>query len=900
MRLRREQGLLIAVGLLAALMWFNREADPARVQVRPQAQAVEDVPPPGTPLARGVAVNPARLALFREPSESAPLPPRPLPAPPSSALPVVWPPLPVGQHASAYRQLRGPGEVKEQIDVVAGAGDVAPPSEGHGDEVGSSGTGTQGSGTATQGNGARDYSLTYDKVVMEKGGQVYWGEILAADKHLLLRQRPTGKLRLRWVEPATGRVNSEFEIDAQDIQSVQLAKTLRNEVAGRELDLNEDTASQPKRAALIDWLLAQAGRENWIVARALHHGQVYAKVAPDPADGQRMVARVLRAGGRLPEEWTLYQNLPPAIADSSFRWTGQAQVQAILGLDLAAETDFKKATARPGDPRAARAYADFLLARGRADEALPLAQAAYRERTLLDRDDEQLALRRTLIACLLALGQVEEARNVGGLPSSATALRGAIAYAAGDFEFAAGQFRAALEAGDEPGLAALGAAACMARAGQWKEAYDSFQALAERDPFQRARALAGAAFVLERTGNFDGAAALAGTALQAAPTDAYLCYLRGRSLRLAGDLDGAAEQLTQALKRRDDLVEAMAEFAEVYLRVATQAPARAADALVRAMRYADRCVALDAQLAADGKPTPRFLELKGLVHWRAGDLRGARAAFEAARQGGSVYGQIGSALVDYGQARVETAREQLIELDKRPLGDPFREYGKQTLALIDDHAEKVEIRDDFERSELGSRWTKEFKGRALPPRLEGGRVLVSGKVDGQDVTLRRIVEQAGDFLSGEVTLTRDPGDTSRFAGLHLSMGRDGRNADFEVFLGFASLQAGTVPALRILDGDPARATGPEGAAKFEWRPLQVQASGPVRLLLEVVPEKGVEDKALVLRASWNGVVVAEEKVTRLSRGTGRVPLFVDLLVEGGRGQVDAAWDEFRLRMRAVK
>ncbi|MBZ0253711.1 MAG: hypothetical protein K8I02_10265, partial [Candidatus Methylomirabilis sp.] len=107
-------------------------------------------------------------------------------------------------------------------------------------------------------------------------------------------------------------------------------------------------------------------------------------------------------------------------------------------------------------------------------------------------------------------------------------------------------------------------------------------------------------------------------------------------------------------------------------------------------------------------------------------------------------------------------------------------------------------------------------------------------------------------------------------------------------------------ALRILDGDPSRASGPDGAAKFEWRALQVPTAGPIRLLLEVVPEKGVEDKALVLRASWNGQLVAEEKVTRLSRGTGRVPLLVDLLVQGGRGQVDAAWDEFRLRMRAVK
>ena len=157
MRLRREQGLLVAVALLSALIWFNREGDPTRLQVRPPLQVVEDLPMPTTPLTPGGVGDAARLELFREPSESAALPPRPLPPPPASALPVVWLPLTVGQHAPAYRQLRGPGEVKEQVDVVdAGGGDVLPPPEtGDGSAQGSGTQGNGAQGSSAQGNGAR-------------------------------------------------------------------------------------------------------------------------------------------------------------------------------------------------------------------------------------------------------------------------------------------------------------------------------------------------------------------------------------------------------------------------------------------------------------------------------------------------------------------------------------------------------------------------------------------------------------------------------------------------------------------------------------------------------------------------------------------------------------------------
>ncbi len=883
MRLRREQGLLIGVVLLAALIWFNREGELTKIQVRPQAQEYVAAATPATPLLNGApaAAANARTDLFREPSESVPLPPRGLPEPPATALPVVALPLIPGQSARAYRQLRQPGEVKEAVAL-----DAAATSEGAA-PVGDSAVGPAATG------GQAEWERTYDRVESVRG-DVWWGLVLNANKIQLTRGSISGKVQMRWITPETGRVVREvMDLDAAEVKAVHLAKTLRNEVARRLLEVTNEVANLGVRAEVIEWLLQQATREGWAYEEAVKLARGYAAIATDKVDGFRVVARVLHAAGRIGEEWQLYQTLPPEVADTPFRWAGQGSLEALLGLDAVAEVHLRQAVARGNDPRAAVALANFLLSRGRTDEAVPAAQLAHKDRNVLDRADEQFALKRTLVAVYLAAGMLEDARTAAGtLPNSALALRGAVAYAASDFTFATGQFRAAAENADMPGLAALGSAACAAQGGKWAEALQAFRSLADRDPVLRARALGGVAFVLERTGNYEGAAAQALEALAVDPTDPYLAYLRGRALRLSGDLDGAAEQLTQALRRRDDLVEAMVELAETYLRIAERDEGRAIDSLVRAVRYIDRAVALDTQFA--GQPTARFLELQALVRWRSGDLRGARQACTAAAQAGSTYGQVNLALIEYAQGRTEVAREQLADLERRPLGDAFRAFGKQTLALIDDHAEKVEIRDDFERDELGDRWTLSAVSRAaLRPTLEAGRLVVRAKAENQDATARRLLESAGDFVAAEVVFERGKPDSLDRAGLRLMVGREEKNAELQVFLGFAELAQGVVPAVQIQDGTKDRATTPEELAKFEIRPLDVgNVSGPQHLMLEFVPDS----EGYLLRASWNNRVVAEQKITRVRRGT-RLPMHVELHVGGRHGQVNVAFDKFRLRQR---
>jgi len=894
MRLRREQGLLLGVVLVAAWVWLGQDEGPPKIGVRPQIQEYGGEGAPALPLVAAVDASASgRADLFREPSESAPLPPCALDEPPPAPLPVVWLPLLPGQQALAYRQLHGPGEVTAlELGTPGGEEPAAPAGQ---DPAPSPGNAPK--------TGREEWEKTYDLVETPRGEQ-WWGEILNPNKVRLSRGVVGEKVVLRWINPSTGKVVSQkHEIEPADVKTIQLAKTLRNAVALRELEITDEVANLPARAELIEWLLEQATREGWAYDKALELARGYAKIAPNKVEGLRVVARVLRAAGRLGDEWQLYQTLPQDVADSAFRWAGQGRIEAMLGLDAAAEPHLRQAVARDNDPFAAVALADFLLARGRTEEAVPVARLAYAHRGPMTHADDQLALRQTLIAVYLAAGLIEDARNVAGtLPSQHTALRGAVAYAAGEVEFAARQFRSAAESDDMPGLAALGSAACAARAAKdvatWLDARAQFEGLADRDPLLRARALGGVGLVLERTGNFDAAAAKLAEALVVDPTDAYLHYLRGRALRLAGDLDGAADELVQALRRRDDLVEAMAEMAEADLRLAERDPGRAAESLVQAVRYVDRCVALDHQFAAKlgGKPTTRYLELQALVHWRAGDLRTARQAFDAAREAGSTYGQVGLALIDYAQGRTDDARDKLDELDKRPLGDRFRDFARATLARINDHAEKVEIRDDFERAELGGRWDLEFTANkaALRPALEAGRMRIRGKVDNNSTGVQRLIETgAGDFVAAEVEVERGARDDVAFLGLRLFVGRDAKSVELQAKLGYFDLEGGLAPGVQIWDGTPERASTDEDRAKFEPRRLDVgTASGPQRLLFEFVPD----GEAFLLRATWNDRVVAEQKLTRVRR-TARQPMRVELLMEGKRGQVDANFDRFRLRQR---
>src|SRR5690606_139719 len=387
MALRREQGLLLATIAFAALMWFNRDKPPARIAVQPQVGEYEAAPVPATALlpSNGEARGGARTTLFTEPSESVPLPPRALAEPPADPLPVVW--LPLLVHPQAYRLLRGSGDVAQGVALDGGESET--PENGESASLPDSAPESSDRGSAA-------WERIYDRAVMQTG-EVYWGEILEENKVALARSAPTGKVRFRWIEPESGRAKGEIPLDAANIKELHLAKTLRNEAALRMLDVTNEVANLDVRASVIEWLLRQGTKEGWAYAEAEKLARGYAAISLDKVDGYRMVARVLRAAGRVGDEWRLYHSLPAEIQDTPFRWTGQGEIEALLGLDAAAEEHLRKATATGNDPRAAVALTRFLLSRGRTEEAVAAARRAYRDRNALTRADEQLALKRALV-----------------------------------------------------------------------------------------------------------------------------------------------------------------------------------------------------------------------------------------------------------------------------------------------------------------------------------------------------------------------------------------------------------------------------------------------------------------------------------------------------------------------
>lgn len=895
MRIRREQGLLLVVALIAVWSWSRRDASPSVTRVEAEKKDYEAQAAPNDPLvaALGEAAPLARDP-FREPSESEPLEPRPLPFPELGELPVVALPLEPGQQPGAYYQLRLPGAA--QPFQFQSEEDEAEPSDGAGSS-GSSETAeaSDGAGVAQASN-----QRLYDSIHVRDGATLY-GFIRQPDKFALAQQRV-------FTEPiAYDRVGRDGKIlipndtiAADQIERVELADTLRNRIELQKRRLGDTAASLPERRAFTEYLLLQARREPWIYEVAAAQADEYARIAKHSVDSYQLKVWVLRERGDLAAQWKLLTDLPEELRESAFAYANRGELEARLGLVLDAEAHLRKAVAlEPANPFAQFALARFLLQQGRATAALEPALAARRNRASLTTEEEQFAVTVLVVAVNLAVGDVKGAREaVTNLPTGEAfaarrdELRGAIEYADAKFDAALARFSASVSAGGG-GAAALGRAACQIALEKWEEARAGLRAIAAEYPLLRHRAQSGLGLLYLRTGNFEQAREMLETALRAAPHDSYTLYLLGRARRLTGLYDSAIDALGAALAESDDLVEANAEMAASYLALADGA-VDAVQALHSARRHVDRLVDNDRAHAIG------FLELQGLIRFREADYGAARQTFLAGREA-SLPCRIGNALVEYRQNHVQESRGMLVELkDELRSGDPTRDYVERTIALIDDHAEKEQVRDAFDRSDLGRNWEPP-QGNGVTPRLDGGALRMQGRMReaGRPVFARRVQPTAGKFLRAEVTMTTGAGDHSKAAVLEISMAGSGRNStEFRARIG----KDGKGQAfLLIEDGTPDRARDDEDRQR--WDPVALPVPAPAAgkaqtLALAVTPDE--TGKRLVLEAYWDGDLVHQRPLDRINAKSSS-PLFVDLLVEANADeQVDITFDDFRLVRRREK
>lgn len=901
MRMRREQALLVVVALLGLWIWASLERVDVGSRVRARTKAYEPGPDPRDRLVVApVAADPAPFARdpFREPSETSPLPPTELPLPALRPLPVVALPLRPGQHPSAYRQLRVEGGVVEEHRFAAEAAAENGPGEASPDRAAE---GSEGGDVVGDGDGAAGGpDELYDKVVM-RSGNVLYGYVRNPDRYAMvgkpLLEQP---IHLDVVRVKNGKIIGPATIEPDRVKEIVLAPTLRNRIELTKLRLGSGPGSVKDRRGFLEMLLREARQHEWVYHEAEQQADALIAILGDDEEGYRWKARVYREQGELGKEWQLYQQLPERLKKSSFYYRAVGSFEALLSLDADAEQHLQRAVEiAPNDPRSRLALARFLLDRGRAAEALPHAQGARRNVAALPTDAEVGEVFETLVAVHLALGRLDDAaRALAAMPSGEGTeelrdfLAGALAYARGDWTGA----REALARASR-GEAALGVAACQVMEKAWDDARAALARVAADHPLLRHRALGALALLYERTKNPELALAEAEKAAAAHGRAPWVLYVLGRERRRTGRLDAAVEALHKALAERDDFVEVYAELAAAHLELAAtrSQPGEIAELLYAARRYVDRTVELDAR----GEPDVRYLELQGVIRYRGRELRGAREAF-AAGADRSLFCRIGLAVVDYARGREDEARARLTDLrESLRSDDPYRKHVEDLLERIRDHAQKEQLRDVFDRPELGSAWHVEGN-RSVRPHLADGRLVIRGELRAPDtpVVARRLQPVAGKLLRVEVTIQVSPRHDARYALLQLALPAR-RSEEAPMFRVRFGTRDGK-PYLRIEDGDRRSARRPEDERKWEPVDLGAVVYSPgqeVRLALELAPRPESGGRAFVLRAYWNDVLVHERPIERLGART-RGPLHVDLRVEGRPGsRADVSFDDFRLVRR---
>lgn len=904
MALRKEQVLLLLCVGAGALVWKSGRGDAwiaPRVMPSDQDYAAKKVPV--APLVAGALPEPARRSWFREPSETQPLPPRELPLPAREPLFLVALPLDPGPDLQRCDLLRLPGEPVTGV-TLEDAPDGAPPEApgGAGEGAGESGV----EATPLQGQDPDRLARIYDRVWVENLPDPYYGNVSpdgdGIDRFELagLNDYTDVVVHLRRYSPTQGKLLSPpltFGTARTDkVVRIELADNLRNRVGFAVRKVPEDTAHVAQRLELIDWLLEQGRQEAWVYDVALEQADILTRTSAGLA-AQRVRARVLRAKGDLAAEYAIYGDEITADGPAgAFQYHGRGLLQARLGLFAEAEADLRKAIELvPSDPRLHAALAQFLRGRGRARAAAASALEAVRTiGSVADRLERQEIVA-AAVGGLLGVGDLDAARQALGLLAAEGSeqvrayLRACIDYAAGEVAAARDGFRAAA-AGSYGAEAQLGLAACQLRAEEWRDAVAGFTAVAEQAPLLRGRAFAGLALVYVRLGQYDAALSHADRALEAEPQQPYARYLKGRALRAQSLLGPAEEEQQRALRQRDDFVAALAEVAEVRMAMAGQeagATERATHALT-AMRYADRAVELSAV------PLAALRELQALAHLQGADLKGAGQAFARARElttngspdPRSLFAQAGMVVVDYAQQNVELAKDQLRSMRNLPQDHPMRQWAETTQRLIDDHEQKEQLDDRFERDQLGQVWQVDG-GRV--PEVVDQQVVVTGQARGSELTITRrdAVPQAKSFLAMRVAMQIGAGQDlarTRFVGVRIVTKSGGTAAAaFRAQIGFGEGR----PRIDIVDGRD----------KEVHQVLPIDVDPRARHTLELRVEPREEGNLLRLLFLWGGAVVHVEDLRTLNTNT-PTGLETQLVVDCAAGAaIEVRFDDYHLERR---
>jgi tetratricopeptide (TPR) repeat protein len=900
MQLRKEQALALLTLLFGAYIARGYFGGPPTFRRYSPQVAEYEAKAVGAPKLVDTPASAARRTdPFTEPSETKPLPPRPLDFPPRAPLSFAVLPLDPGPDLRHAFALAVDGAPIAGVTLATG-GDGAAPAGGEPSPEPAAAAPTRAELEARA-------ALSYDRVYYNGLTSPHFGTLDADGLDVFALEERTDfagvTLRLRRYDLTKQRLAETMTLggDQLRIDRVVLADTLRNQITRRERKVPDLPSHLPERRALVDWLLERARENAWVYEKAYQHALRYRDLSKGDLDGLRLVQRVLRAQGDLAGELAMLEQLSTSGNEGAFRFEGLGVLKARLGLWRDAEDDLRAAVAlQPTDARPHAALADFLRQRGRSREAAAAALRAEQAIGSVQDPTARARIGRVLVSCRLAVLDLAGARGTlalaQGSDGPAHYLDGCIHYAAGDANAALASFRS-VTASQDLGAAALGQAAALARLGKLQEALDVFLRTFDQDPLLRHRAATGIAWTFLRIGQHETALGWIERALEADPTDCYALYLRGRALRLAGQLAAAEEATAAALRLRDDFVHAVAEMSEVQAaRAADSVGADQAQAAVAARRYADRAVALAVT------PAQELLELQGVRAFGAADARAAMAAFAAGRDVAAgeptkAFGKGALAVVAYSRGGAEDATIALQRMTQ-DLGkdDPIAKWAGATLDAIDDHAQKESLGDSFDRAEVGTVWAVDADG-PLGATIVDGRLAFRGRFSrtGQgQVWAERIgaIKKGRNFLAFAATMQTGSAQPAArgFVGIGIEVPRGNQGSDVLVRLGVREGK----PFLRIEDGRD------NGEPVVEQKALDIGDFRPGdqhALELRVVPRGDASSRQVTLVASWNGVVVHRRDMQSLTGNTNS-ELKTVLFALGDKGDdVDVAFDDWRLERR---
>ncbi|MEC8253037.1 MAG: tetratricopeptide repeat protein [Planctomycetota bacterium] len=900
MNVRKEQVLLILVVLLAAYCSSEKFGGVAPMPVRYSPTALEFEPAAFTQAALVDSEPDAivRRDFFTEPSETRPLPPRELQFPPRAPLSVCGLPLDPGPDFRHSWLLRLDGAAVAGVTIARGV-DVA----AGGEEDVADGGQDVGVGPMSEEQAQR----LYDRLYIQGLSKPFYGVLdsaQGADPFDLEQRTDFSGFKLRFRvfslrKRTLGRAQPFGDAPGlQKIARFAVADTLRNEVTRRVRAVpTGDASRQGDRLALIEWLLEQAQTESWIYEEALKQSEDYLQSSGQTLGGRRVMQRVLRAMGSLSEEVKLLEGTSGDNEAAAFREMGLGVVKARLGLWVEAEQQLARAAElAPTDARTHGTLAEFYRSRGRTVPALAAAMRARQTLGSVQDPSERGRIVRTILGCMLAVGDLDAARELAPTGSGDSYLRGCVAYAGGDIVAAKAAFEGAATSRDA-GAARLGRAACMLQAGEWQEAYALLTQIADEDPLLRHRAWTGVALLFSRIGSYEDALTYCDRALEASPGDAYALYLKGRTLRLMGQYGDAREALSLCLRVHDDFLHAVAEMSAVQSGLGDNAVGTdQAAAWLSARRYLDRAVALAP------KPELELLELQGLRAFQTADRRAARAAFEAARDlvendADRGYSKGALAVVAYSLNRVDDAVTTL-ERVERDLGrdSELGKWAGSTLGKIEVHAQKEALGDTFDRDKLGALWSCDAD-KGLGAKIRDGKLVFRGKFSSSgsgEVFAERndAIARGKNFLATSVEMAVLPGTelSESWNGLGIEIHRGRQGVDMSARVGVYQGQ----PMVTVRDG---RESDDNAAVRKKLSPALMRDSGAQQLELRVVPNGADDARQMILQVYFNNALVHSQQLKLLTRSTNTALKTIVFTSGNKRASTDVAFDNYQLERR---